>query len=138
WRLIALAGPGVVGAEQIVALVVTYEGPLGPNQPSASLIDAATDVNLILLSAHGLRQGYRLAWIVTLVLGAYNLLTSVFAFLAVPLLVQVGLLDRPSDVIGLVVAPTVFWAALMLVLIIGRAAFRVPLRRSKRIPNAVQ
>jgi len=138
WRLIALAGLVVVGAVQILDLVVPYDGPLGQNQPVASLIDVATDVIIILLVANGIRQGYRLAWIVTLVLGAYNLLTSVFAFLAVPLLVQVGLLDRPSDVIGLVVAPTVFWAALMLVLIIGRGAFRVPLRRSKRIPNAEQ
>lgn len=138
WRLIALAGLVVVGAVQILDLVVPYDGPLGRNQPVASLIDVATDLIIILLVANGIRQGYRLAWIVTLVLGAYNLLTSVFAFLAVPLLVQVGLLDRPSDVIGLVVAPTVFWAALMLVLIIGRGAFRVPLRRSKRIPNAEQ
>lgn len=136
WRLIALAGLIVIGAIQILDLVVPYDGPLGQNHPVASFVDVAVDVVVIALVANGVRQGYRLAWIATMLLGAYNLITAVLAFLAIPLLVDAELIDRPGDVLGLVIAPTLFWVALIALMIVGRGAWRVPLRKSRRVPHA--
>ncbi|XPP26784.1 MAG: bifunctional lysylphosphatidylglycerol flippase/synthetase MprF [Leucobacter sp.] len=136
WRLIALAGLIVIGAVQILDLVVPYDGPLGQNHPVASFVDVAVDVVVIALVANGVRQGYRLAWIATMLLGAYNLITAVLAFLAIPLLVDAELIDRPGDVLGLVIAPTLFWVALIALMIVGRGAWRVPLRKSRRVPHA--
>lgn len=136
WRLIALAGLIVIGVIQILDLVVPYDGPLGQNQPAASVFDVAVDVIVIALVANGVRQGYRIAWIVTMLLGAYNLVTATIAFVAIPLLVNAQLIDAPGDILGLIIAPTLFWVALLAVMIIGRGAWRVPLRKSRRVPHA--
>jgi lysylphosphatidylglycerol synthetase-like protein (DUF2156 family) len=132
WRLIGLAALITVGAVQVLDLVVPYDGPLGSNDPTAPLIDVAIDVVIILLIANGIRQGYRLAWIAAIVLGAFNVATGLLGLALLPLLVEVGALDSPGEVLGLLIAPTFFWAATLLLLIVGRGAWRVRLRTSRR------
>ncbi|MBP1326783.1 lysylphosphatidylglycerol synthetase-like protein (DUF2156 family) [Leucobacter exalbidus] len=133
WRLLAFFGIIAIGVIQLLDLLVPYDGPLGKNQPIASFIDVAVDVVVIALVANGLRLGYKLAWATTLVLGFYNLVTAAITFFAIPLLIEWRLIDEPLDVLGLALAPSLLWAALLVVVFVGRGAFRVPWRRSKRV-----
>lgn len=136
WRFLAFAGLITIGAMQIFDLAVPIDGPLGTSTPIASWVDVATDLVVILLVANGIRRGYRIAWIVTLCLAVFNFLTAVLLFLAIPLLVEGGLIERPSDVLGLIIAPTVLWIGEFVILVAGRGAFRAYLRASKRVLDA--
>ncbi|MFA5607833.1 MAG: DUF2156 domain-containing protein [Leucobacter sp.] len=136
WRLLALYGLITIGAVQVLDLVVPYDGPLGENHPVASAADVAIDVVVILLIANGIRQGYRIAWIITLVLGAFNLLTAVLALGVLPFLIDAGLVDGIPETFAFVLGPALFWLALMLLLIFARNAFRVRLRKARRVLNA--
>ena len=138
WRLLAFAGTIAIGAIQLIDLLVPYDGPLGQNQPIASFVDVAIDVAVIALIANGLRVGHKVAWVFGLILGGFNLITATLAILAVPLMLQFELIDAPLDIIGLALAPSVLWAAMLVVLLVGRGAFRVPLRPSRRTLDAQQ
>ncbi|WP_087016332.1 bifunctional lysylphosphatidylglycerol flippase/synthetase MprF [Leucobacter sp. 7(1)] len=133
WRLLAFAGLIAVGVVQVIDLVVPYNGPLGQNEPVASGLDVLVDVVVIALIANGVRQGIRVAWICALALGAFNLLTAAFGFALVPLLVEFRLIASPAEILGALIAPAALWAALLVILIAGRGAFRVPLRRARRV-----
>lgn len=132
WRLIALAGLIAVGVIQVLDLVVPFDGPLGQNHPTASLVDVAVDVVVIALIANGIRSGYRVAWIAALGVGAFNLATAVLGFALLPALVDAGAVASPRQVFALLLPPAVLWAALIAFLVVGRGAFRVRLRRSRR------
>ena len=101
-----------------------------------SWVDVATDLIVIALVANGVRRGYRIAWFATLCLAIFNFLTAILLFALIPTLIQLGAIDRPRDVLGLVVAPTVLWIGQVVILIAGRGAFRVSWRSSKRILDA--
>ena len=133
WRLLAFAGLIAIGVVQVIDLVVPYDGPLGQNEPVASGLDVLIDVVVIALIANGVRQGVRVAWICALALGGFNLLTAAFGFALVPLLVELRLIASPADILGALIAPAALWATLIVVLIAGRGAFRVPLRRARRV-----
>ncbi|WP_336992299.1 bifunctional lysylphosphatidylglycerol flippase/synthetase MprF [Leucobacter sp. VD1] len=132
WRLIALSLLIAIGAIQVLDLVVPYNGPLGANDPIASFTDVAIDVVVIALIANGIRQGYRLAWTIAIVLGVFNVVTAAVVLPLLPLLVEQGVLSAPSEVVGLVLAPALFWLGLVLLLVLARGAFRVRLRKSNR------
>lgn len=132
WRLIAFSGLIAIGVIQVLDLLVPYNGPLGQNDPVSSLVDVGIDVVVIALIANGIRQGVRVAWILALALGTFNLLTAAFVFAIVPLLVELKVIGSPAEILGTIIAPAVLWAALLVILIAGRGAFRVTLRRSRR------
>lgn len=132
WRLITFAGLIVIGIVQIIDLVIPYDGPLGKNVPVASALDVAIDIVVIALVANGVRQGLRLAWIVTLILSVYNLLTAVVGIALIPALLDAGVIKHPAEVLALVLPVGVLWLAQLVMLIIGHGAFRVRLRRSRR------
>jgi lysylphosphatidylglycerol synthetase-like protein (DUF2156 family) len=132
WRLIAFAGLIVIGVVQVIDLVVPYDGPLGRNVPGASVLDVAIDVVLIALIANGVRQGLRLAWIVTLILAAFNVFTAVLGIALIPLLLEADAAESPAEILGLVLPAGLLWLAQLAVLVFARGAFRVPLRRSRR------
>ncbi len=136
WRFLAFAGLITVGAMQLFDLAIPTNGPLGSSTPVASWIDVATDIVIIALVANGIRRGYRVAWIITLCLAAFNLLTAALSFAVVPLLVQTGLIDSPAEVLGLILAPAILWFLQAVLLIAGRGAFRVSMRSSKRVIDA--
>lgn len=132
WRLIAFAGLIVIGVVQIIDLVIPYDGPLGQNAPVASALDVAVDIVVILLIANGVRQGLRIAWIVTLILASYNVLTAVIGIALIPALLDTGGIEHPAELLGLVLPAGVLWLAQLIVLIVAHGAFRVRLRRSCR------
>ncbi|MEJ6490658.1 DUF2156 domain-containing protein [Leucobacter sp. USCH14] len=136
WRLIALAGLIAVGVIQVFDLIVPFNGPLGENHPTASLIDVAIDLIVIALIANGIRSGYRVAWIGALVVGAFNLATAALGFALLPALVDAGTVESPRQVFALLLAPAILWAAIIVLLVVGRGAFRVRLRQSRRALGA--
>lgn len=132
WRLIAFAGLIAIGAIQIIDLVVPYDGPLGQNAPIYSLFDVAVDVIVIALVANGVRIGYRIAWLATVILGIFNVITASLAFAVIPLLLDEGQIGSAWEVVGLQLAPTLLWLAMLVVMFVARGAFRVHMRRSRR------
>ena len=132
WRLLAFAGLVAIGAIQILDLLVPYDGPLGSNQPDASFVDVSIDVVVILLIANGIRKGYRVAWVIVLILGAFNVLPAALVLAFLPLSIESGAVASVAEAFGLLFAPGILWLLLMLLLIAARGAFRVRIRRAKR------
>lgn len=132
WRLIAFAGLIAIGTIQVIDLVVPYDGPLGQNAPVYSLFDVAIDVVVIALIANGVRIGHRIAWLATVILGSFNLLTAALSFAVIPLLLAERQIASAWEVVGLQLAPTLLWVAMLVVMFVARGAFRVRLRRSRR------
>ncbi|MGP6171231.1 bifunctional lysylphosphatidylglycerol flippase/synthetase MprF [Microbacterium sp. A204] len=132
WRLLAFAGLIAIGAIQIIDLAVPFDGPLGENAPVYSFFDVALDVVVIAFIANGVRIGYRIAWLATVVLAIFNLVTAVISFALIPVLLSGGRIGSVWDVVGLQIAPTLLWVAMLIVMFIARGAFRVPFRRSRR------
>lgn len=133
WRLIALWLLVAIGVIQVIDLIVPYDGPLGRNVPTASFVDVAIDIVIILLIANGIRRGYRIAWIVAIIVAAFNLLTAVGIIAIIPFLGDIGLEANPTEALGLVLPPAILWLGLLILLLVGRSAFRVRLRTSQRV-----
>ncbi len=132
WRLLAFAGLVLIGVVQLIDLLIPYDGPLGRNDPLPSLLDIAIDVVIIVFIANGVRQGVRAAWLVALILAAFNVFTALLGVALVAWLLGAGIIDSPIALLGLVLPEGALWLALLIVLIIARGAFRVPLRKSRR------
>lgn len=132
WRLIAVAGLIAIGAIQVIDLVVPYDGPLGENAPIYSMFDVAVDVVVIALIANGVRIGYRIAWLATVILGVFNVAVAALAFAVIPLLLEQGQIGSAWEVVGLQIAPALLWIAMLVVMFVARGAFRVRVRRSRR------
>ena len=136
WRLIAFWWLIAIGVMQVFDVLVPYDGPLGQHTVGeATVVDVVIDVVIIALIANGVRRGFRVATVITMILGAFNLLTALLTIVTVPLLLELDVIDRPSELLAQLIAPAVFWLALMIYLIIGWGAFRVPLRKSRRRLN---
>ncbi|MDI6023597.1 DUF2156 domain-containing protein [Leucobacter sp. UT-8R-CII-1-4] len=132
WRFLAFAGLITIGVTEVFDLAVPFDGPLGSSTPIASWIDVAIDIVVILLVANGIRQGHRVAWVITLCLAAFNFVTAALLIALVPLLIELGVLEHPREILGLILAPAVLWAGEVTLLVVGRSAFRVHVRTSKR------
>lgn len=133
WRLLALAGLIAIGAIQVIDLAVPYDGPLGENAPTFSLLDVSIDVAIILVIANGIRLGHRLAWVATIVLAAFNLATTALLLALIPVFRSEDLIDSEWQVLGVLLAPTLLWLGMLVLMIVGRGAFRVRMRRSRRV-----
>jgi lysylphosphatidylglycerol synthetase-like protein (DUF2156 family) len=136
WRLISLTALIAIGAIELIELVVPYDGPLGENHPVASVIDVTVDIVFIALVADGIRRGLRLAWAVALFAGGYNVVTSMLAIGLIPALIENDVIERPAEILGIAIAPTVLWVGLIVLLVFGRHAFRVRLRGKHRVLDA--
>ena len=132
WRLLAIAGLLLVGVIDVITYLLPGDGPLGATfDPDQDLIGVLIDVVAIALVVQGLRRGRRLAWWVAVVIAGL----SVAAGLLIPVLVAIAVIfDLPYDLVGvpLFVADRLLWTALLVVLVAGRRAFRVPSRRRLR------
>lgn len=132
WRLLAFGGIITIGVIQVIDLAVPYDGPLGLNQPVFSLIDVAVDILIIALVANGIRQGLRIAWVVTIILAAFNILPAILGATLISLFSDLGVIEKPLETLGLLLAPGLLWFAVLVILILGRGAFHVRLRRARR------
>jgi lysylphosphatidylglycerol synthetase-like protein (DUF2156 family) len=122
WRLIAASGLALIGAAEVVLLLVPAHGLLGPGagvQPSVRGV--VVDVVVIALILNGLRQGRRWAWWCAIALGTLNVGSAV-AFV---------LRELSGDLPGtaLAISGGALWLGELALLVAGRRAFRAPLQR---------
>lgn len=124
-RLVALVSVLVLGAVQIIVLLVPTNGPFGPTEPaSGGWIDVAIDTAVILVIANGLRRGRRWAWVVAVVIASINVLTGALLLTAIIVASQQqieGIIDGETE-LGL--ASGFLWLLMLVYLIWVRGAFR--------------
>ncbi|MGR2752573.1 bifunctional lysylphosphatidylglycerol flippase/synthetase MprF [Agromyces arachidis] len=136
-RFIAWTALLAIGAAQLVLALVPTSGPFGASDPGGvQVVDVAIDAAVVLLLANGLRRGFRVAWIATLVLAGFNLAIGALALA----LLTLGRADAPdeieaiADALTLATATAVLWLLLVAWLVATRHAYRARLRR--RLPGA--
>ncbi len=124
-RLVAFIAIIVLGATQIITILVPTDGPFGPTEPaSGGFIDFAIDTIVILLIANGLRRGRRWAWVLGIVLASVNVLTGAVILAAITLTTELqveGVIDGETE---LALASGVLWLLMLCYLIWVRRAFR--------------
>jgi lysylphosphatidylglycerol synthetase-like protein (DUF2156 family) len=133
WRLVAAVGLVVIAAIRVITLVVPVVGPLGDTASDSSVIETVISVVISLLLAEGLRRGRRPAWVVSLLLGVFYALVGLVVIVAVIWGQATGQMDQ-IELVGLAVfvPNAILWTALLVWLVVGRAAFKVPSRRALR------
>ena len=132
-RLLAAVGVLLIAAVQLVANFVPGRlTPFGPpdDAPEAWYVLVIT-LAISLFIANGLRKGYRWAWWVAVVMAVLPLLVVALVVVVVIIALFVPDADLALDGIPQLIASAVLYLAFLVVLILGRGAFRVP-RRSKR------
>jgi len=131
-RLIAFIAVLVLGAVEVITLIVPTDGPFGPTEPaSGGFIDVAIDAVVILVVANGLRRGRRWSWIVAIVLAAVNILTAALVVVLIVLTSERQLEASIDSETELSLASGVMWLLMLIYLIWVRRAFRA--RRRSRI-----
>lgn len=122
-RLVASAGMWFLAAVHIVVYFVPSDGPLGPTEADdVSLASMLVSVVIAAVTAELLRRGYRIAWAVAL---AYALLTTLSTFVVTGLVVAADFRSLGAVTLG----TGLLWAGEAILLISGRGAFGVRLRR---------
>jgi len=131
-RLIAFISVLVLGAVEIITLVVPTDGPFGPTEPaSGGFIDVAIDAIVILVVANGLRRGRRWSWIVAVILATLNIVTAALVVVLIVLTSERQLEATIDSETELSLASGVLWLLMLAYLIWVRRAFRA--RRRSRI-----
>ena len=128
WRLLVTSALVAIAAVQVLVTLVPSDDPLGSTTTPgpAGWIDVLVDVAVILVVTGLLRAGRRLGWIVATVLAAVN--SAEFVLLAVGAAV---LDDFPARYVVLL-TNNALWVALLVMLLLGRRAFRASIRSSRR------
>jgi lysylphosphatidylglycerol synthetase-like protein (DUF2156 family) len=121
-RLIAFVSVLVVLAVDVLTFFVPTDGPFGHTDGrGGSPLDIAIDVVLILIIANGLRRGRRWAWVLSLILGGFNVLTGLL-FAALLLVPGADVQSSVGDV-SVAIAQSAMWSVLLVYLIVVRGAF---------------
>ncbi|AVZ40760.1 MULTISPECIES: bifunctional lysylphosphatidylglycerol flippase/synthetase MprF [unclassified Dietzia] len=122
-RLVVSAGMWFIAAVHVVVYFVPADGPLGPTEADdVSLAGMLVSVLVAAVTAELLRRGFRAAWMVAL---AYAVLTAVAT-----LVVTVLVVAADFESLGAVTAGTgLLWAGEAVLLVAGRGAFGVRIRR---------
>jgi lysylphosphatidylglycerol synthetase-like protein (DUF2156 family) len=122
WRLLAASGLALIGAAEVVLLLYPAHGLLGPGRAAQpSVWGVILDVAVIVLILNGLRNGRRWAWWCAIALGSLNVVTAV-AFV---------LRELSGDLPGtaLTISGGALWLGELVLLVVGRRAFRAPFQR---------
>lgn len=131
-RLIAFVSVLVLGATQVITLLVPTDGPFGPTEPvSGGLIDFAIDTVVILIIANGLRRGRRWSWVLGLIIAAFNVLIAALVLAIIIIASEAQLEDVVDGETELALASGILWLLMLVYLIWVRGAFRA--RRRSRI-----
>ena len=122
-RLVVSAGMWFIAAVHVVVHFVPSDGPLGPTEADdVSLISMLVSFAVAAATAEFLRRGYRAAWILALI---YSLFTVVTTFVITGLVVAADFESLGAVTLG----TGLLWAGEAALLITGRNAFGVRLRR---------
>ncbi len=132
WRLTAVVGIAVITLISLVALLWPGESPLGPTGgDDPTFLSVAIPLLILLVLGVGLRRGKRLAWWITVIIA--SLIVALELLIWVVVLIAVAFeLDFEIEGVAGFVADGVLFGALLVLLIVGRRAFRVPGRRAIR------
>ncbi|MCU1479603.1 MAG: hypothetical protein JWQ19_389 [Subtercola sp.] len=132
WRILAFASLVILAVVEIIGTLLPSDDPATSASPGTSTwVDLAIDVVIIALIANGIRQGYRLPWVIAVCLCAFNVLE--FVGLTIYAIVAV---DFPPSLFEALTNSSL-WIALLVILMLGRGAYRVPWRRSRRVVRQV-
>jgi lysylphosphatidylglycerol synthetase-like protein (DUF2156 family) len=122
-RLIAFVAVLTVLAIDILTFLVPTNGPFGSTDAaSGSIIDIAVDVVIILILANGLRRGRRWAWVLSIILASFNVLTGVL-FLTLQFVPDAKVESSVGD-LNVAIAQSAIWLVVLVYLILVRGAFR--------------
>ena len=126
WRLTAVVGIAVITLIALVALLWPGESPLGPTGgDDPNVPSVAIPLLILLVLGVGLRRGKRLAWWITVIIA--SLIVALELLIWVVVLIAVAFeLDFEIEGVAGFVADGVLFGALLVLLIVGRRAFRVP------------
>jgi lysylphosphatidylglycerol synthetase-like protein (DUF2156 family) len=131
-RLIAFVAVILLGVIQVLTILAPTDGPFGPTEPvSGGFIDFAIDAVVILLIANGLRRGRRWAWVLGIVVAAFNVATAALVLAVIIITSEAQLEAQIDGETELALASGVLWLLVLIYLIWVRGAFRA--RRSSRI-----
>ncbi|MCC2032834.1 bifunctional lysylphosphatidylglycerol flippase/synthetase MprF [Microbacterium allomyrinae] len=131
-RLIAFIAVLVLGATQIVTILVPTDGPFGPTEPaSGGFIDFAIDTVVILLIANGLRRGRRWSWVLGIILATINVLTAALVLLLIVVTSEAQVEATIDGETELALASGFLWLLMLVYLVWVRRAFRA--RRKSKI-----
>ncbi|MGZ8804505.1 MAG: bifunctional lysylphosphatidylglycerol flippase/synthetase MprF [Microbacterium sp.] len=123
-RLIAFVGILTILAIIVLTYLVPTAGPFGDTDAAdGSVIDVAIDVVIVLLIANGLRRGRRWAWVVSIVLGLFNLVTGVLFVILLVVAPPDSVVDTVGD-LSVAIAQSALWVVFLVYLIWVRGAFR--------------
>jgi len=136
-RLLAMVGVLLIAAVQLVANFVPGRlTPFGPPDDDAEawyFLILVMAVSLFI--ANGLRKGYRWAWWIAVVVSGFVVAVAALVSLLIVVVILIAEVDAEArtDINGVpqLLAGATLYLAFLVVLILGRRAFRVP-RRSKR------
>ncbi|HET8987489.1 MAG TPA: DUF2156 domain-containing protein, partial [Humibacillus sp.] len=136
-RMIAFTGFLIAAAVRLVLYFVPSDGPLGATSSDSDAVTVLVGAAVSVLLANGLRRGSRRAWLLAGALSTLSLLAGV-----VVLWVEVAAADELSAAgtvitssVPELVVDIVLWTLQILVLVLGRSAFRA--RTSRRGRRAV-
>ncbi len=116
---------------QFIASVAPTTGPFGQTYVGGTdLFDVLFDGVIAVVVATGLRRGYRVAWIVSIVLASFNVLAGALAvfFIAHPDVLDSGDYETREG-LAFAAATGFLWAILLVWMVACRRAFRARLRR---------
>ncbi|MBW9120208.1 DUF2156 domain-containing protein [Microbacterium trichothecenolyticum] len=131
-RLIAFISVLVLGAIEVITILVPTNGPFGPTEPaSGGFWDFLIDVVIIVIIANGLRRGRRWVWVLAVILAAFNILTALLVGAAVIIASEAQVEATIDGETELSLASGAMWLLMLVYLIWVRHAFRA--RRRSRI-----
>ncbi len=141
-RLLAMVGVLLIAAVQLLANFVP--GRLTPFGPPDDDVEAwyflIIDMAISLFIANGLRKGYRWAWWIAVVLSGFQVVFAALISVLVIVVLIVSEVDADADTdlngVPQLLAGSTLYLAFLIVLILGRSAFRVPRRGKRRLATS--
>ena len=130
WRLLAVAAVALIALAEAILWLTPSDGPLGTGNEFGG-IGLLITVFVTALVAGGLRRGRRRAWLIAVVAAVLNTSAVVLLPVEAILAARAGAVADTSG-IGFFLAGRALWAVVLVVLILGRSAFRSPSRRRVR------
>ncbi|HEX5727788.1 DUF2156 domain-containing protein, partial [Microbacterium sp.] len=122
-RLLAFVSILALLAVEVLTFLVPTDGPFGHTDATdGSILDIGIDVVIVLILANGLRRGRRWAWVLSVILAVFNVLTGLL-FLALLFIPGARIESSVGDV-SVAIAQSALWAVLLVYLIWVRGAFR--------------
>ena len=126
-RLLIVSALLAIAVVLVLVTLVPSDDPLGSTTSGGlAWLDVLTDVVVIAIITGLLARGRWIGWLIALILAVINVVEFV-ALIVLALVSQ----RFPSDLL-VSIANNAIWVALLVMLVLGRGAFRASIRRSRR------